>query len=125
MWSGILPFRPVLRDLVRNLWVLRFFLLLIGALLLLSCAALAWAEGPQPAAGTSFPEAWVRVLLLTLYGFDGEPHPVTPAGKAAVMLNSLIGKVFLGLLLWVIQQSLSDHPLKKSRYGIFPGGEDL
>lgn len=129
MQSGILPFRPVLRDFIRNLWVLRFFFFLIALLLLASCAVMALAEGPHLASGGTFIGLWSRAIGITLngflFGFGQDYVPVTAFGKAAQILNSFISKVLLGVLLWVVQQSLSDHVLKKSKYVLFPTGEDL
>jgi len=129
MQSGILPFRPVLRDFIRNLWVLRFFFFLIAGLLLISSAGIAFAEGPQFASLGTFINAWGRAIGVTLNGFlfgFGQVYvPVSLLGKAAQVLNSFISKLLLGVLLWVVQQSLSDHTLKKSRYLFFPTEEDL
>jgi hypothetical protein len=41
------------------------------------------------------------------------------------VLWDFISKIIFGLLLRDLQQSLSDHPLKKSIYFLFPTGEDL
>ena len=129
MQSGILPFRPVLRDFIRNLWVLRFFFFLIAGLLLISSAGIAFAEGPQFTSLGTFINAWGRAIGVTLngflFGFGQADIPVTLLGKAAQVLNSFISKLLLGVLLWVVQQSLSDHTLKKSRYLFFPTEEDL
>ena len=129
MQSGILPFRPVLRDFIRNLWVLRFFFFLIALLLLISSGVTAFAEAPQLASGGTLISAWSRAIGVTLnsflFGFGQGYIPVTVLGKAAQVLNSFISKLLLGVLLWVIQQSLSDHALKKSRYMLFPTEEDL
>lgn len=129
MDSGILPFRPVLRDFIRNLWVLRFFFFLMAVVLLVSCSVMALAEGPRLASGGTFFHAWVRSMYVVLNGFFfgyGQAYaPVTVLGKTAQVLNSFISKLLLGILLWVIQQSLSEHTLKKSKYILFPTSEDL
>jgi hypothetical protein len=129
MQSGILPFRPVLRDFIRNLWVLRFFFFLIAVLLLISASSLAFAEGTHLVPGGTFISAWSRAIGITmnnfLFGFGQGYVPVTVLGKAAQILNSFISKLLLGVLLWVVQQSLSDHTLKKSKYMLFPTEEDL
>ena len=128
MQSGILPFRPVLRDFIRNLWVLRFFFFLIAVLQLISSALMAFAEGVHFSDGT-FISFWNRVIGVTLNGFFfgfGQGYvPVTVLGKTAQILNSFINKLILGVLLWVVQQSLSDHALKKSKFMLFPTEEDL
>lgn len=128
MQSGILPFRPVLRDFIRNLWVLRFFFFLIAVLQLISSALMAFAEG-VPASDGSFISFWSCVIGVILNGFFfgfGQGYvPVTVLGRAAQILNSFLNKLILGVLLWVIQQSLSDHALKKSIFILFPTEEDL
>lgn len=129
MQSGILPFWPVLRDFIRNLWVLRFFFFLIAIMLLVSSAVMAWAEGAHLASDGTFISLWGRAVEITvngfLFGFGQEYVPVTAPGKAAQVLDSFISKLLLGLLLWVVQQSLSDHMLKRSKYMLFPTEEDL
>lgn len=125
MRSGILPFRPVLRDFLRNLWVLRLFIFLMAVALLISSLALALAEGSQLASGGTILNAWGRALGLSLNVFGQTYLPVTALGKAAQVLNSFVSKLLLGVLLWVIQQSLSGHTLKKSKFILFPTSEDL
>jgi hypothetical protein len=129
MQSGILPFRPVWRDFIRNLWVLRFFFFLIAVLQLISSALMAFAEGVPPASDGTLISFWRRVIGVILNGFFfgfGQGYvPVTVLGKTAQILNSFLNKLILGVLLWVIQQSLSDHVLKKSIFILFPTEEDL
>jgi hypothetical protein len=129
MQSGILPFRPVLRDFIRNLWVLRFFFLLIAALQLGTSALMACAQGVHPAADGAAIGFWNRIVGVTLdgffFGFGQGYVPLTALGRTAQILNSFLNKLILGVLLWVVQQSLSGHALKKSKFMLFPTEQDL
>ncbi len=125
MASGILPFRPVLRDFIRNLWVLRLFFFILMVVLLTSSLGLAFAERSQLASSGTFLSAWAHAVSVTLSGFGQTYVPVTIVGRAAQVLNVFVSRLLLGILLWVIQQSLSEHTLKKSKYILFPTDEDL
>ena len=124
MRTEILPFGPVVGHFIRNLWYLRFFLLLFTAALLASSGVLYLAEGPHLAAHAGDSALWLRALGVTLEGvfLGGSPGyvPLSATGRAASIFNSLLGYVLLGILIWVVEQSLSGHKLTKSRYLLFP-----
>jgi hypothetical protein len=124
MVSDILPFRPVLRDLIRNLWYLRFFLFLIFLFLLISSIILVIFEGSHLAPQGTFVSRWGIALWITfngiLFNFRQDYTPSTIIGEAMEILNSLISYILLGIMIWVIEQSLTGHKLEKSRYFLFP-----
>lgn len=128
MQSAILPFWSVIRDFIKNLWYLRLFFLLIFLTLLASSGVLVFAEGKNIDPNGTFASQWSSAIGITLNGlFLGlvtRYTPVTFIGKAAEILNSMISYILLGMLIWVIEQSLSDHHLKKSKYLFFPTRED-
>jgi hypothetical protein len=129
MRSAILPFWPVLRDFVRNIWYLRLFIIVILITMLASSGILALAEGKNIDPNGTAACLWSRSFTITLndvfFGLATRYSPVTFFGKAASILNSFIGYILLGVLIWVVEQSLSDHQLKKSRYLIFPTRKDF
>ena len=124
MRTEILPFRPVAGHFFRNLWYLRFFMLLFAAALMISSGVLLLAEGSQLDAGSGGSALCVRALGVTVEGvlLGGSQGyvPVTALGKAVTLFNSLLGYALLGILIWVIEQSLSGHRLTKSKYLVFP-----
>jgi hypothetical protein len=104
MRSCILPFRPVLRDFLRNVWALRSFLLSIMLMqVMCSAAGTRLEDVPHASRGT-----WI---ILFMQGLD--------------FLRSFLGTLLLGLLIWVVQQSLGGHVLKKSKYLLIPTEEDM
>jgi hypothetical protein len=126
--SAILPFWPVIKDFIINIWHLRLFLLLIFATLILSTGILVATEGkflvPEGMIGNQICSAILFTLNDVLPGSVVAYSPTTLAGKVVRIFNSLIGFVLLGLLLWVIQKSLSDHRLKKAKYLFIPTKKD-
>jgi hypothetical protein len=128
MRSAILPFWPVLRDFIKNIWYLRLFLLVILITLLASSVILVLAEGQNLDPNGTGINLWGRALGVTFnglfFGLVTTYTPVTFFGKATEILNSMISYILLGMVIWVIEQSLSDHRLKKSKYLFFPSKED-
>jgi len=122
--SDILPFKPIIRDFIRNLWYLRFIVLLIATVLLVSSGILAFAEGPYLDPQATFFGLWGRAIGVTLEGFSFSASraysPVTVIGKIVEILNSFISYIVLGIFIWVVEQSLTGHKLKKSKYLLFP-----
>ncbi len=129
MWSAILPFWPVLRDFARNIWYLRLFLIILLIVLLASSGVLTLAEGGNLDPNETGGCLWCQALVITLndvfLGLAVRFTPVTFWGNAAGLVNSFIRYLFLGILIWVIEQSLSDHRLKKAKYLFFPTREDF
>lgn len=129
MRPAILPFWPILYDFIKNVWYLRFFIVVILVILLASSGILAVAEGTNIDPNGTVSCLWCRSIAITLndvfFGFETGYSPVTFIGKAADILNTFIGYILLGILIWVVEQSLSEHQLKKSKYLFFPTSEDF
>jgi hypothetical protein len=126
--DAILPLRPILADIATNLWHLRLFLLVILLFLLLCGAAFFWSEGAYllPAANTA--GRLKEVLFVTFSALmpvkTSNYAPQTDLGKFIIMSEALCGFVLLGLTLWVIQVSMANHRLRKSKYWILPTKAD-
>ncbi len=48
-----------------------------------------------------------------------EYSPTSTGEKIVAILNSIIGLILLGLLIWIIQESIRGQELKKSRFFFF------
>ena len=129
MQSAILPFWPVVKDFFFNIWHLRLFLIVIISTLILSTSILVATEGntlvPDGPLDAKICRA-IRVTLNEVLPGSAEAYsPITAVGRCVRILNSLMGFILLGLLLWVIQESLGDHKLKRARYLFFPTHRDI
>jgi hypothetical protein len=129
MQSAILPFWPVIRDFIRNIWYLRLFIIVIFFIILASSGILVLAEAKNINVNGTAACLWSRSFAITLndvfFGLAPRYSPITFFGKAVEILNSLIGYILFGVLIWVVEQSLSDHQLKKSKYLFLPTKEDF
>ena len=126
--QAILPFRAVIKDFISNLWHLRLFFLLIFISILLSTGVLVIFEGklinPTGELFEQIISSFV-IILKDIFSYSVEDYSSTTyISKSVRFFNSLIGYFLLGLLLWVIQESLSNHRLKKSKWLFLPSQED-
>jgi hypothetical protein len=125
----ILPFRPILTDFAKNLWHLRLFLLAILLFLLLGSAAFFWFEGAYLLPKASTAARCKEVLYVTFSALIpvkvSEYSPKTDLGKCIILSEGLCGFILLGLILWVIQSSMANQRLRKSKYWIFPTSSDF
>jgi len=114
--SAIIEFKPVLRDMRTNFWILRAFFGLIllcpvlGGVLLWGVDHLDGGSGP---AGLPF---WLGVAFSDIFPPATQIDGMSAAGVFLRRLNGLVGYILLGLIFHVIRESFRDHRLKESRY---------
>ena len=129
LFKGILPFRPVLYELVLNLWHIRLFLVLVFLMLLVSAGGLFLTERDDlrqfVGAGSAAKEALFVTASAVLPVQVSSYHVASGLAKCLLLLDGLCGFVLLGLILWVVQESMSGQQLKRARYLIFPTSADL
>ena len=122
---GILPLKPIIHDLLKNIWHLRTVLGALELFLVASGIALYVIEElvfGNSAHGALF---WIEI------SFD-DVIPPTLAKEISTSifsmwvrkLNGLAGYLLLGLIVWVVQRSISGHNLKASRFVFFATNQD-
>ena len=127
--NTILPFRAIIVDFLNNLWHLRLFLIIIFVIVCTSSAIFYTSENNYILPNEPIKEKLKEMLFIIVS--DVAPGKIsnysakTDLGKCVTVINSFCGFVLLGLLIWVIQQSMSGHNIKKSKFLIIPTKEDV
>ncbi len=127
--KAILPFRPIVRHFFTNLWHLRLFLLAIFLLICISSAVFYASERDYILPNKSLSARLKEMFFITMSDVIpvkvAEYSAKTDLGKCMTIINSFCGFLLLGLLIWVIKQSMSGQRLKKSKLLVIPTKEDL
>ena len=128
MNSPILPLRPILKDLFSNFWHLRLIFIAMLVAFLVSAGILFLVErdelAPNQPPKTQFLIALAKTASDVLPSQFTTYKNQTVIGTSLMVANSLLGLLLFGIAVWIAQQSLSGHRLKKSTLLFFPTDED-
>ena len=127
--KGILPFGPIVRDFISNIWHLRSIFLIILLIICISGIEFHIAEN-RNAFRENSSQLEIRETISIAVGTVlrtrlSEYVAKTSLGKSMIVLISICGFLLLGIFLWIIQSSISGQPLKKSRWLFFPTKTDI
>ncbi len=128
-WAGVLPVGPMLRHFCLNFWHLRSVLLVLLAFLGAANSLLLRCEGPNLAQAAGSRSQLTELFFVTLTALlpvrVSTFEPATTVGRLVLGAEGFCGFVLLGIVLWVVQESMAGQRLKASRYLIFPTKTDL
>jgi len=112
----IIPLKDVVFDFFVNLWHIRLIIILQFFLILINYFVFLYAEGDFLTNNHS-------ALLITIDKVinsgltDFSPH--SDLGKIVYLFNSIYGYFILGIIVWIVQMSISNHKLKDSKFLLF------
>jgi len=108
-WKQIIPFKSAFKDLLVNFWHLRaFFLLIIGFILINGIGFHFFEKEHYNCTDYSIDIIIDNILPTNFSTYIAQ----TSIGKIILVINSLLGYILLGFILWIIQTSFSDQKLK-------------
>lgn len=122
---NIIPIRPILRDFGKNISLLRevlFYLFVIltlnGVILYISEELIFGSQGR----GLLY---WIGAAFDDVMPPETIPKTtISMVGTVLRKLNALIGYIILGLMIWVVEHSVGNQPLRKSRFLFFAARDD-
>jgi hypothetical protein len=125
----IIPVGSTVAAVLRSLWYLRSLLLLLAGTLLVSALILNGIEsGSGPSGGTQPPSSLAASLYLSVATAcalgTGSLGAVSWLGKMLLLLDSVVGLVLLGVVVWVVQYCLGERSLRVSRLVLFASDKE-
>lgn len=128
-WAGVLPLAPIIRHFFLNVWHLRFVLLALIALLVAASFLLLVVEGESILPGAEAASRLKELFFISaaaLFPVNVSSFkPATDAGRLLTLVLSSCGYFLLGLVVWLVQTSMTGLRLKVARYCFFPTDTDL
>lgn len=120
----IIPFGGTIRAILRSFWYLRTILLTMALGILLTACLLQIVERSGSACGeTHPPRNLAEAIQLCVGTVFSIPHggigATTILGRLLLVLDSLIGFMLIGVVVWVVQYCIGENALMVSQRLLF------
>lgn len=118
-YKCIMPVKPLLRDIFLNIWHLRLIVLIVLIILIISNVLLWTFETKGIESNTIENVSFFNAILIsidTILPSNTTDYAFTSTiGNTFALLNSIIGYIMLGFIIWILQESMKDQPLRKRK----------
>lgn len=123
LWRKIIPLKEFLKYLFYNVLHLRSFIVLVVFIFAINCTIFYEVEklkmiGVYGNCNIFHKAVFIMLNYLLLIGLS-DYKPFTVLGKCNAIMSSMLGLIFIGLFVGIIQKSFEDIELKDTKFFFF------